>query len=95
MVMRSHQSAKTSKINTKHGHSRQSREAGSCLGRIAASQLFIILIPHVGGHVSRFLKNLGFKWPHNPRVRSKHEGVGSGWGRNDTLSVSANHRRWS
>lgn len=21
-------------------------------------------------------------------------GVGSGWGRNDTLSVSANHRRW-
>ena len=22
------------------------------------------------------------------------QGVGSGWGRNDTLSVSANHRRW-
>lgn len=22
------------------------------------------------------------------------DGVGSGWGRNDTLSVSANHRRW-
>lgn len=22
------------------------------------------------------------------------KGVGSGWGRNDTLSVSANHRRW-
>ncbi len=28
------------------------------------------------------------------RTAAREMGVGSGWGRNDTLSVSANHRRW-
>lgn len=28
------------------------------------------------------------------RGAGDQRGVGSGWGRNDTLSVSANHRRW-
>lgn len=32
MVMRSHQSTNTSKINTKHHPKRPSREAGSCMG---------------------------------------------------------------
>lgn len=32
--------------------------------------------------------------PCNAADRTVQSGVGSGWGRNDTLSVSANHRRW-
>lgn len=33
-----------------------------------------------------------FFWIEN--ISDVEIGVGSGWGRNDTLSVSANHRRW-
>jgi len=44
MVTRRHQSAKTSAISTKPPHERQSREAGSCMGREAAYPMLSVAL---------------------------------------------------